>query len=88
MSLEIIEYTYNGSNSESEIIGTIKQRTGLELTVSGPENNAGMTPFNARFPDMEESQRVDIRDFTFSGAFFKQNRKTRNRFCSIKQRED
>ena len=70
MSLEIIEYTYNGSNSESEIIGTIKQRTGLELTVSGPENNAGMTPFNVRFPDMEESQRVDIQDFTFSGAFF------------------
>ena len=69
MSLEIIEYTYNDSNSISEIIATIKQRTGLELTSLGSASYS-MEPFNVRFPDMEESQKVDIQTFTSSGTFF------------------
>ena len=69
MSLEIIEYTYNDANSISEIIATIKQRTGLELTSLGPASYS-MEPFNVRFPDMEESQKVSIQTFTFSGTFF------------------
>lgn len=69
MSLEIIEYTYKDANSISEIITTIKQRTGLELTSLGSAEYS-MEPFNVRFPDMEESQKVDIQTFTFSGTFF------------------
>ena len=69
MSLEIIEYTYKDANSISEIIATIKQRTGLELTSLGSASS-GMVPFNVRFPDMEESQKVSILEFTFSGTFF------------------
>ena len=69
MSLEIIEYTHNDANSISEIIATIKQRTGLELTSLGSASYS-MEPFNVRFPDMEESQRIDIQEFTFSGTFF------------------
>ena len=69
MSLEIIEYTYKDANSISEIIATIKQRTGLELTSLGAAENS-MEPFNVRFPDMEESQKVSIQTFTFSGTFF------------------
>ena len=69
MSLEIIEYTYNDANSVSEIIATIKQRTGLELTSLGAAEHS-MEPFNVRFPDMKESQKVKIQTFTFSGTFF------------------
>ena len=69
MSLEIIEYTYNDANSISEIIATIKQRTGLELTSLGSAYYEAV-PFNVRFPDMEESQKIDILEFTFSGTFF------------------
>ena len=69
MSLEIIEYTYKDANSKSEIIATIKQRTGLELTALG-EASYEAVPFNVRFPDMEESQKIDILDFTLSGTFF------------------
>ena len=69
MSLEIIEYTHNNANSISEIIATIKQRTGLELTSLGSASSS-MEPFNVRFPDMEESQKVSIQTFTFSGTFF------------------
>ena len=69
MSLEIIEYTHNDANSISEIIATIKQRTGLELTSLGSASHS-MEPFNVRFPDMEESQKVEIQEFTFSGTFF------------------
>ena len=69
MSLEIIEYTYKNANSKSEIIATIKQRTGLELTSLGSASYS-MEPFNVRFPDMEESQKVRIQEFTFSGTFF------------------
>ena len=69
MSLEIIEYTHNDANSINEIIATIKQRTGLELTILG-EAEYSVAPFNVRFPDMEESQEIDIQIFTFSGTFF------------------
>ena len=69
MSLEIIEYTYTDSNSISEIIATIKQRTGLELTSLGSASYS-MEPFNVRFPDMEEGQKVEIQTFTSSGTFF------------------
>ena len=69
MSLEIIEYTYNDENSKSEIIATIKQKTGLELTSLGSASYS-MVPFNVRFPDMAESQKVSIQEFTFSGTFF------------------
>lgn len=69
MSLEIIEYTYNDGNSISEIIATIKQRTGLELTSLGAVEYS-MEPFNVRFPDMEKSQKIEIQTFTFSGTFF------------------
>lgn len=69
MSLEIIEYTYNDSNSISEIIDTIKQKTGLELESIGSASYS-MEPFNVRFPDMEESQKIEIQTFTFSGTFF------------------
>ena len=69
MSLEIIEYTYNDANSISEIIATIKQRTGLELTSLGSATYS-MVPFNVRFPDMKESQKISIQEFTFSGTFF------------------
>ena len=69
MSLEIIEYTHNDANSISEIIATIKQRTGLELTSLGSAEHS-MVPFNVRFPDMKESQTVKIQEFTFSGTFF------------------
>ena len=69
MSLEIIEYTYKDANSISEIIATIKQRTGLELTSLGAAEYS-MEPFNVRFPDMAESQKVEIQTFTFSGTFF------------------
>ena len=57
MSLEIIEYTHKDANSISEIIATIKQRTGLELTSLGSAEHS-MVPFNVRFPDMKESQKV------------------------------
>ena len=69
MSLEIIEYTHNDANSISEIITTIKQRTGVELTILG-EAYYEAVPFNVRFPDMEESQKIDILEFNFSGTFF------------------
>ena len=69
MSLEIIEYTYKNDNSKSEIIATIKQRTGLELTSLGSASY-NMEPFNVRFPDMEESQKVSIKEFASSGTFF------------------
>ena len=69
MSLEIIEYTYNDSNSKSEIIATIKQRTGLELTSLG-SSSSGLDYFNVRFQDMEESQKIEINALTSSGTFF------------------
>ena len=71
MSLEIIEYTYNDANSVNEIIATIKQRTGLELTsLDYVENTSNVKYFNVRFPDMEESQKVKILTLYLSGTFF------------------
>lgn len=70
MSLEIIEYKYTGSDSISEIIATIKQRTGLELTAAGSTDSHNFVPFNVRFPDMAEGQEVKIQEFTYSGIFF------------------
>ena len=71
MSLEIIEYTHKDANSESEIIATIKQRTGLELTaLDYVENTSNAKYFNVRFPDMAESQKVKILTIHLSGTFF------------------
>ena len=71
MSLEIIEYTYKDANSISEIIATIKQRTGLELTSLGyTEDSSNVEYFNVRFPDMKESQKVKILTLNVSGTFF------------------
>ena len=69
MSLEIIEYTYNDANSVSEIIATIKQRTGVELEATGQESYE-VRPYNIRFPDMETAQSVKLGYITFSGTFF------------------
>lgn len=70
MSLETIEFAYSGvSGEESELLATIKQRTGLELTSLG-DASSGMKPFNVRFPDMEKGQKVSIQTFVFSGTFF------------------
>ena len=71
MSLEIIDYTHKDANSISEIIATIKQRTGLELTSLGSSSSSSYAEyFNVRFPDMEESQKVSILSLTYSGTFF------------------
>lgn len=68
MSLVIIGY--NTSNcSESELLTTIKQRTGLEMEALGPVSEE-IKPFNMRFPDMGESQKINIQTFTSSGTFF------------------
>ena len=69
MSLEIIEYNRSNIN-ESELLAIIKQKTGLELTASGSRDNYGFVPFNVRFPDMEEGQKVKIQEFTDSGILF------------------
>ena len=69
MSLEIIEYTYNDGNSVSEIIATIKQRTGVELEATGQESYE-VRPYNIRFPDMETAQSVKLGYLTGSGTFF------------------
>ena len=67
MSLEIIEYNTSNSN-ESELLATIKQRTGLELTAVGSANFGKY--YNVRFSDMKESQKVEILSFTTSGTVF------------------
>ena len=69
MSLEIIEYTYEGENSISEIIATIKQRTGVELEATGTESYE-VRPYNIRFPDMKTAQIVKLGYITSSGTFF------------------
>ena len=69
MSLEIIEYTYEGANSISEIIATIKQRTGVELEATGEESYE-VRPYNIRFPDMKTAQSVKLGYLTNSGTFF------------------
>lgn len=68
MSLEIIEY--NTSNcSESELLTTIKQRTGLEMEALD-SGSSGRTTYSMRFPDMETSQNVRIAYFNDNGTFF------------------
>ena len=69
MSLEIIEYTYNDANSISEIIATIKQRTGLELEALD-SGSAGIQKFSMRFPDMETAQSIGLEYLNDSGIFF------------------
>lgn len=68
MSLEIIEY--NTSNcSESELLTTIKQRTGLELEALD-SGSAGIKTFSMRFPDMGTAQSIGLEYFNGSGTFF------------------
>lgn len=67
MSLEIIEY--NTSNcSESELLTTIKQRTGLEL--KKVPDNTGLPVYSTRFPDMETAQNIIFDYFNDNGTFF------------------
>ena len=68
MSLEIIEYNTSTSN-ESELLATIKQRTGLEMEAVGSEDY-GIKPFNIRFPDMETAQKVGVEYINTNGTFF------------------
>ena len=68
MSLEIIEY--NTSNcSESELLTTIKQRTGLELEALD-SGSAGIKTFSMRFPDMETAQSIGLAYLNTNGTFF------------------
>lgn len=68
MSLEIIEY--NTANcSESELLTTIKQRTGLELEALD-SGSYGIQKFNMRFPDMETAQSVNLEYLNSTGTFF------------------
>ena len=68
MSLEIIEY--NTANcSESELLTTIKQRTGLELEKLD-SGSYGIQTFNMRFPDMETAQSIKLEYLNSNGTFF------------------
>ena len=68
MSLEIIEY--NKVNvSESELLATIKQRTGLELEALD-SGSSGTKTFSMRFPDMETAQSIGLGYFNDSGTLF------------------
>lgn len=68
MSLEIIEY--NTANcSESELLTTIKQRTGLELE-SLDSGSGGIKTFSMRFPDMGTAQSIGLEYLNDSGTFF------------------
>ena len=69
MSLEIIEYTYNDANSESELLATIKQRTGLEMEALD-SGSAGIKTFSMRFPDMETAQSIGLGYLNKNGTFF------------------
>ena len=64
MSLEIIEYTYNDSNSISEIIATIKQRAALDA------GSSGIKTCSMRFPDMETAQSIGLKYLNDNGTFF------------------
>ena len=68
MSLEIIEYKTSNS-SESELLATIKQRTGLELEALDSGSSVRKT-YSVRFPDMETSQNVSIAAFSYNGTLF------------------
>lgn len=68
MSLEIIEYNTEKC-SESELLTTIKQRTGLELEALD-SGSYGIKTFNMRFPDMETAQSIKLQYLNISGTFF------------------
>ena len=70
MSLEIIEFAHHGaSGEESELLTTIKQRTGLELK-SLDNGSAGLATYSMRFPDMETAQSIRLQYLNDSGTFF------------------
>ena len=68
MSLEIIEYN-TANSSESELLTTIKQRTGLELEKLA-STGAYSDKFNMRFPDMETAQSINLLSLYTNGTFF------------------
>ena len=68
MSLEIIEYNKLNS-SESELLATIKQRTGLELEASD-SSSGDIQTFSMRFSDMETAQSIGLEHLDISGTFF------------------
>ena len=67
MSLEIIEYLSN--MGESELLATIKQRTGLEMKALD-DGSGGIKTFSMRFPDMETAQSIGLKYLNDSGTFF------------------
>ena len=67
MSLEIIEYL--SSMGESELLATIKQRTGLEMKALD-DGSGGIKTFSMRFPDMETAQSIGLKYLNDSGTFF------------------
>ena len=67
MSLEIIEYL--SSMGESELLATIKQRTGLEMKALD-DGSGGIKTFSMRFPDMETAQNIGLKYLNDSGTFF------------------
>ena len=68
MSLEIIEYNTENS-SESELLATIKQRTGLELEALN-SGSYDIKTFSMRFPDMETAQSIGLGYFNERGTLF------------------
>lgn len=66
MSLEIIDYP--SSMDESELLTTIKQRTGLELEKLA-STGAYSDKFNIRFPGMETAQIINLLILS-TGTFF------------------
>ena len=68
MSLEIIDYNTLNS-SESELLATIKQRTGLELKALD-DGSGGRKTFSMRFSDMETAQSVKLGYFNEMGTLF------------------
>ena len=67
MSLEIIDCP--SSMSESELLATIKQRTGLEMKALD-DGSYGVKTFSMRFPDMETAQNIKLGYFNERGTFF------------------
>ena len=67
MSLEIIDCP--SSMNESELLATIKQRTGLEMKALD-EGSYGVKTFSMRFPDMETAQNIKLGYFNERGTFF------------------
>ena len=67
MSLEIIDCP--SSMNESELLATIKQRTGLEMKALD-DGSYGVKTFSMRFPDMETAQNIKLGYFNERGTFF------------------